>query len=93
VPAIEPVTVAGEGKIWSYTVQRFAPKSPPYEAPAGGFQPFVVVYVETGDGIRIEGIVDGADPDQVRIGQVVRLTSAADVPRYRIADVSTGGAS
>jgi hypothetical protein len=42
---------------------------------------------------RIEGIVDGADPDQVRIGQVVRLTSAADVPRYRIADISTGGAS
>lgn len=89
--ALEPVTATGDGTIWSYTVQRFAPKSPPYEIPADGFQPFVVAYVETADGIRIEGIVDGADPDQVRIGQLVHLTSTADVPRYRIADDSAGG--
>ena len=62
-------------------MQRFAPKSPPYEIPADGFQPFVVAYVETADGIRVAGIVDGADPDQVRIGQLVQLTSTADVPR------------
>ncbi len=79
----EPAEVDGDGVVWSHTVQRFAPKSPPYRPAAPGHQPFAVVYVETADGIRVEGILDGVDPAAVRIGQPVRLVSTDDVPRYR----------
>ncbi|MDQ0242102.1 Zn-ribbon domain-containing OB-fold protein [Arthrobacter bambusae] len=76
---------AADGHIWTYTVQRFPPKSPPY-APDGEFKPFVVAYVQTEDGIRVEGIVSGVDPDDVHIGMGVRLASCNDVPRYVPAD-------
>ena len=43
----EPVKLARQGKLWSWTVQRFRPKSPPY---AGAytpetFKPYAVGYV------------------------------------------------
>jgi uncharacterized OB-fold protein len=79
---LAPVTVNGDGTIWSYTVQRFAPKSPPYVPSGTDFEPFVVAYVQTRDGIRIEGIVAGIALDQVRIGTPVRLSSITDVPRF-----------
>lgn len=68
-------------------MQRFAPKSPPYVPPATGYQPFVVVYVETADGIRVEGILDVPDPSAVSIGQPVCLAAVTNVPRYRLAEV------
>jgi uncharacterized OB-fold protein len=76
------VTVNGDGTIWSYTVQRFAPKAPPYVPSGTEFEPFVVAYVQTPDGIRIEGIVEGIALDEVRIGAQVRLISTTDVPRF-----------
>jgi uncharacterized OB-fold protein len=82
-----PAEVDGDGVVWSYTVQRFAPKSPPYVAPATGYQPFVVVYVETADGTRVEGILDVPDLSAVSIGQPVCLAAVSDVPRYRLAEV------
>lgn len=78
---LETYGAAADGRIWTYTVQRFAPKSPPY-SPAGEFAPFVVAYVETGDGIRIEGILSGVDAANVHIGMEVSLESCTDVPRY-----------
>jgi uncharacterized protein len=74
----------GDGVIWSCTVQRFAPKSPPYVPPDSGFEPFAVAYVETADGLRVEGIVATPDPAEVRIGQSVRLVSCEDVPRFEL---------
>jgi len=43
--SFERVELPHRGPLWSYTVQRFEPKSPPYfgEKP---FQPFAVGYVE-----------------------------------------------
>ena len=82
-----PLTVStadGDGVIWSVTVQRFPPKSPPYQAPAGGFVPFAVAYVETAEGFRVEAIVAADDPGGLRIGQPVSFTGVVDdVPRYR----------
>jgi hypothetical protein len=46
-----------------------------------------VVYVETADGIRVEGILDVPDPSAVSIGQPVCLAAVTNVPRYRLAEV------
>ena len=35
-----PVDLSRDGVVWAHTVQRFAPKSPPYVPPAEGFVPF-----------------------------------------------------
>ena len=61
-----------EGTVWTWTVQRFPPKSPPYVPPPEGFQPFVVGYVELAGGERIEAVLD-VDPVTVHIGMRVRL--------------------
>jgi len=64
-----------EGTVWTWTVQRFPPKSPPYEPPAEGFQPFAVGYVELAGGERIEAVLD-VDPASVHIGMRVRVEQA-----------------
>src|SRR5438067_13893339 len=76
------VDVPSDGAVWSYTVQRFAPKSPPYRQPGPDFVPFVFAYVQTADGGRIAGIVEGVEPEDMRIGLPVRLASCTDVPRF-----------
>lgn len=37
-----------QGTLWSWTVQRFRPKSPPYAGPEA-FQPYAVGYVDLGE--------------------------------------------
>jgi uncharacterized protein len=89
-PTMLAQSLPGDGVIWSHTVQRFPPKSPPYVVPASGFEPFVVAYVEIAEGIRVEAILDTAAPDAVTIGQRVRLISADDVPRFVPLSVDPG---
>jgi uncharacterized OB-fold protein len=60
---VAEVELSGEGVLWTWTVQRFAPKSPPYVPPPGGFVPFVLGYVELPEGVRIEAVLDVAAPD------------------------------
>ena len=63
-----------EGTLWSWTVQRFAPKSPPYAGGEAGFRPFAVGYVALPGGIAVQGRLTGADaPDGYRIGMPMRL--------------------
>lgn len=45
------------GTIWSWTRQGFEPKKP-YRAPAGGFKPFGVGYVDLGP-VIVEGLLTG----------------------------------
>jgi uncharacterized OB-fold protein len=62
-----------EGILWSWTVQRFPPKSPPY-AGETGFRPFAVGYVALDGGIAVQGRLTGAGaPDGYRIGMPMRL--------------------
>lgn len=84
-----PRTLPPTGTVWAFTVQRYAPKSPPYVPPPGGFSPFVVAYVQMSDGSRVEGIVEQVSPDEVAIGQPVRFVSCVDVPRFVPADSTT----
>jgi uncharacterized OB-fold protein len=75
---MEPRELADRGTLWTWTVQAFEPK-PPYVAPADGFQPFPVGYVDLGD-VLVEAVLD-ADPAVLAVGMPMRL-----VPR----DVLTG---
>jgi uncharacterized OB-fold protein len=60
-----------DGVLWTWTVQRFPPKSPPYVVPPDGFVPFAVGYVELVDGSRIEAILDVETP---HIGMKLQLS-------------------
>jgi uncharacterized protein len=75
-----PIGLSTVGSLWTWTVQRFAPKSPPYVPPPSGFAPFVVGYVELPDGVRVAAVID-ADLDAIRIGAPYRIEATAGVPR------------
>jgi uncharacterized OB-fold protein len=69
------------GTLWTWTVQRYAPKSPPYVPPPGGFRPFAVGYVELPERVRVAAVLDAADLDAIRIDMPVRIEATAGVPR------------
>jgi len=66
--------LARDGTLWSWTVQCFPPKSPPYAGAADGFEPYGVGYVELPGEVRVEARLTEADPDRLRIGMPMRLT-------------------
>ncbi|MGW5861117.1 Zn-ribbon domain-containing OB-fold protein [Streptomyces sp. NPDC055239] len=82
----ERALLGGAGTLWTWTVQRYAPKSPPYQAPSGGFEPFAVGYVELDVGVRVAAVLDVDDiddPDGIRIGMPLTVTAGDGVPRAR----------
>lgn len=75
------------GRVWGWTVQRFAPKSPPYVPPAEGFTPFAVGYVELPEGVKVEAVLDCDPADfSVLTGADVRLVATEPVPRFALAE-------
>ncbi len=67
--------LATRGELWSWTIQCFAPKAPPY-LPGGveGFEPYGVGYVELPGEVRVEARLTESDPDRLRIGMPMDLT-------------------
>lgn len=65
-PAYDAEPLPQGGTLWSWTVQRFRPKSPPYAGPAA-FEPYAVGYVDLGE-LIVEGRLTGVGFDQLRIG-------------------------
>lgn len=70
----EPVRLASEGTLWSHTVQRFRPKSPPY---AGAddertFKPFALGYVELPGQVIVETRIDVDDPSRLKVGMKMK---------------------
>jgi uncharacterized OB-fold protein len=67
--------LARQGTLWSWTVQRFPPKSPPYAVPdPDAFEPYGVGYVELPGEVRVEARLTVAGPEQLRIGMLMTLT-------------------
>jgi uncharacterized OB-fold protein len=64
-------------------VQRYAPKSPPYQAPPGGFEPFALGYVELAQGVRVAAVLEVDDLDGISIGMPLTVTAGHGVPRAR----------
>lgn len=72
----ERVTLPSEGKLWSWTIQRFRPKSPPY----GGtdpFEPYAVGYVELVGVVIVEARLTEVAFDALAIGMRMRLVPLA----------------
>jgi uncharacterized OB-fold protein len=77
----ETLELGRRGTVWGFTVQRFAPKSPPYVVPAGGFVPFAVGYVELPEGVKVEAVLDCTDFAELD-GATVTLVATEPVPRF-----------
>ncbi len=62
----------GRGTLWTWTIQRFMPKTPynSGETPET-FKPFGVGYVELPGGVRVEGRLTEGDPGKLRIGMAM----------------------
>ncbi len=71
--------LARRGTLWSWTIQRFRPKSPPYTGPEA-FEPYGVGYVELPGEVRVEARLTESDPEKLQIGMEMELTMTADAP-------------
>ena len=60
------------GRLWSWTVQRFRPKSPPYAGPEA-FEPYAVGYVELDGALIVESRLVGVAFDDLEIGMAMRI--------------------
>lgn len=60
------------GRLWSWTVQRFRPKSPPYAGPEA-FEPYAVGYVELDGALIVEGRLVDVAFDDLRIGMAMGI--------------------
>jgi uncharacterized OB-fold protein len=81
----ETVELAGRGRLWTWTVQGFPPKAPPYvgNADPKTFEPFGVGYVELPGQVKVEARLTEADPAKLEIGMememvIVPLTTDED---------------
>ena len=71
---VEERLLARRGTLWSWTIQCFPPKSPPYVAvDADEFEPYGVGYVELAGEVRIEARLTEADPNRLDIGMPMEL--------------------
>ena len=77
----ETLELGRRGTVWGFTVQRFAPKSPPYVVPADGFVPFAVGYVDLPEGVKVEAVLDCTDFAELD-GAEVTLVATEPVPRF-----------
>jgi uncharacterized OB-fold protein len=62
-----------EGKLWSWTIQRFRPKTPPY-AGLAAFEPFALGYVALADQVIVETRLDGISFDALCVDMPLTLT-------------------
>lgn len=72
-PETEVVPLSRRGTLWTWTIQRFPPPSPPFAGDAEHFVPFGVGYVELPEGIRIEARLSENDPEKLAIGMEMEL--------------------
>ncbi|MDE2597071.1 MAG: OB-fold domain-containing protein [Sphingomonadales bacterium] len=69
----EPYPLGREGTLWSFTVQRYRPKSPPYAGPEA-FEPWAVGYVELPGETMVEARLAHVAFADIRIGMELALT-------------------
>ena len=87
----EPVPLRREGTLWSYTIQRYRPKAPPYTGPET-FAPWPVAYVELEGETIVEARLAGVAFQDIHIGMKLEMVpvpldpDAADpvlIPAFR----------
>lgn len=68
-----PYPLGRTGTVWSFTIQRFRPKSPPYLGPED-FAPFPIAYVELPGEVIVEARLAYIANEDVRVGMTVEFT-------------------
>jgi uncharacterized OB-fold protein len=61
------------GILWSYTIQRYRPKSPPYAGP-DAFEPWPVGYVSLDQETIVEARLTNVALESIKIGMPLELT-------------------
>lgn len=69
----DPHPLGRAGTLWSYTIQRYRPKSPPYAGP-DAFAPWALGYVELPGETIVEGRLANVAFEDIRIGMALKLT-------------------
>lgn len=71
----EPVELGRTGTLWTWTIQGYPPKAPPYagNADPATFEPFGVGYVEVDGKVRVESRLTVADPEALTIGMELEM--------------------
>ena len=66
----EVVELGRTGTLWTWTVQGYPPKAPPYagDADPATFEPYGVGYVEIDGKVRVESRLTVSEPDDLVIG-------------------------
>lgn len=67
---METIALPRAGRLWTWTVQTFAPR-PPFVEPVAGFEPFCLGYVDLGD-VIVETRLD-ARPEELETGADMEL--------------------
>lgn len=72
---MEQVVLPRRGRLWSWTIQGFLPKSPPYAGKEStkDFVPYGVGYVELADQVIVESRLTVNDPELLQIGMELEL--------------------
>jgi uncharacterized protein len=82
---MEVVELENHGTLWTWTVQGFPPKAPPYKGDAdpATFKPFGVGYVELPGQVKVEARLTEADPAKLKVGMKMKMVL---IPLYTDAD-------
>src|SRR5436309_9802266 len=77
-PNTARVDLEPRGTLWTWTVQGFPPKAPPYigVSEPTQYQPFGVGYVELPGQVMVEARLTESDPGRLHIGMELQLTLA-----------------
>ena len=72
----ETVELGRTGTLWTWTVQGYPPKAPPYAGNADPktFEAFGVGYVELPGEVKVETRLTVNDPDEIEIGMEMEMT-------------------
>lgn len=83
------IELPASGTLWTYTVQRIPPKSPPFVGigSPNDYQPYAVGYVQLGNEAMIEGRIV-ADFDRLEIGMPMTCVNLS-FPTLGGADMTT----
>jgi len=71
----ETVELGRTGTLWTWTVQGFPPKAPPYlgNTDPKTFQAFGVGYVELPGQLKVEARLTESNPEKLKIGMEMKL--------------------